>query len=192
MLRSQRIMLRILKNLARAVVLRVGGWALQLCDINNYNEPMFEYRIATLDDLKEVSRFTDFWLSGRGKRVKAPGAVDDCFVSPSQHRKYVCKYRTFLCLEELEIIGWAVVEPSDTLIHLLIAGNYRGQGIGRRMMDLLSPKFVRSKSNQSSGDPIGFYENLGYTKVCSVQSWSRLDIDKIKPSRKPNIDILQR
>ena len=153
---------------------------------------MVLYRDATLDDLKDVSRFTDFWLSGRGKRVKAFGAVDDCFISHSQHKKYICKYRTLICLEDLELVGWAVVEPSDTLINMLVAGNYRGQGIGRQMMCLLSPKFVRSKLDQSSGNPTGFYEKLGYTKVKTVKSRSRLDIDIIRPKRKPNIDVLVR
>jgi len=150
------------------------------------------YRDATLDDLKEVSRFTDFWLSGRGKRVKAPGAVDDCFISPSQHRKYIVKYRTVLCFDDLEIIGWAVVEPSSTLIHLLVHGSYRCLGIGEKLVQICAPKFVRSKSDQSSGNPIGFYTRLGFKKVRSIQSRSRLDIDVIKPNRKPNIDILRR
>lgn len=153
---------------------------------------MYFYRDATLDDLKDVSRFTDFWLSGRGKRVKAFGAVDDCFISPSQHKKYICRYRTFLCLSELEVIGWAVIEPSGTMIHLLVAGNHRGRGIGRKMMRILSPKLVRSKSNQSTGDPIGFYKRLGYRKVATEQSRSRLDIDVIRPKRKANIDVLQK
>jgi len=153
---------------------------------------MFNYRDATIDDLKAVSRFTDFWLSGRGKRVKAPGAVDDCFISTSQHRKYICKYRTFLCMDKEKLKAWAVIEPSGTLIHLLVAGNYRSCGIGRKMMGLLLPKFVRSKLDQSSGNPIGFYEKLGYRKVRTVKSRSRLDIDEIKPERKSNIDVLQR
>ncbi len=128
----------------------------------NINKPfyrgakMLRYRDATLDDLKAVSYFTDFWLSGRGKRVKEFRAVDDCFISPSQHKKYICKYRTFLCIDTFGIVGWAVVEPSGTLIHLLVGACYRGKGIGRTMMSLLSPKFVRSKSDQSSGNPIGF------------------------------------
>lgn len=151
-----------------------------------------EFRDATIEDLKAVSRFTDFWLSGRGKRLKALGAVDDCFISPSQHKKYICKYRTLICLDEVQLVGWAVIEPSSTLIHLLVAGNFRGQGIGRQMMQILSPKFIRSKSDQSSGNPIAFYKWFGYEIVRTEQSRSRLDIDSIKPNRKPNIDILQR
>jgi len=153
---------------------------------------MLIFRDATIDDLKAVSRFTDFWLSGRGKRVKAFGAVDDCFISPSQHKKYICKYRTLICLDIFCVIGWAVVSPSGTLIHMLVAGNKRGEGIGRQMMKLLSPKNVRSKLDQSSGNPIGFYERLGYRKVSTEQSRSRLDIDVIRPKRKPNIDVLEK
>ncbi len=153
---------------------------------------MLKFRDATIDDLESVSRFTDFWLSGRGKRVKAFGAVDDCFISPSQHKKYICKYRTFICLDMFWIIGWAVVAPSGTLIHLLVAGNKRGKGIGRQMMKLLSPKYVRSKLDQSSGNPIGFYKRLGYRRVATEQSRSRLDIDVIRPKRKTNIDVLER
>ncbi len=153
---------------------------------------MLNFREATIDDLKAVSRFTDFWLSGRGKRLEAPGAVDDCFISTSQHKKYICKYRTLLCLSELEIIGWAVVEKSGTLIHLIVDGSLRGKGIGKSMMGILKPKVVRSKSDQSSGNPIGFYERLGYRKVATEQSRSRLDIDVIRPKRKPNIDVLEK
>lgn len=151
---------------------------------------MLLYRDATIDDLKSVSRFTDFWLSGRGKRFGISGAVDDCFISPSQHKKYICKYRTFICHDKVKIIGWAVVEPSGTLIHLVVDGRYRGKGIGESMMLILKPRLVRSKSDQSSGNPIGFYEKLGYRVVSREQSRSRLDIDSIRPSRKKNIDIL--
>lgn len=153
---------------------------------------MIIYRQAVVDDLKAISRFTDFWLSGRGKRVNAPGAVDDYFISPSQHKKYICKYRTFLCLDELEIIAWAVVEPSGTLISLLVAGNRRGEGIGRAVIELLSPKLVRSKSNQSSGNPRPFYEKMGYKLLRRETSRSRLDIDQVRPKRPRIIDVFSR
>lgn len=153
---------------------------------------MLIYRDATLDDLKAVSCFTDFWLSGRGKRLGISGAVDDCFISPSQHKKYICKYRTLICFCEVALVGWAVVEPSGTLIHMLVSGYHRGKGIGKQMMRILLPKYVRSKLDQSSGDPRSFYEKLGYYLVRTEQSRSRLDIDVVKPKRKANIDILQR
>ncbi len=153
---------------------------------------MLIYRNAAIDDLKVVSRFTDYWLSGRGKRLGISGAVDDCFISPSQHKKYICKYRTFLCIGADEIVAWAVVEPSSTLIHLLVAGPWRGFEIGRQMLYLLNPKYVRSKSDQSSGNPRSFYEKLGYQLVRTEKSRSRLDIDVVRPNRKANIDVLER
>jgi len=152
---------------------------------------MLKYRQAVLDDLKALCKFTDWWLAGRGKSKGAVGAVNDCFISPSHHRKYILKYQTWICCDVEKIIGWAVVEPSNTMIHLLIHGDYRGKGIGSRLVKILSPRSVRSKLDQSSGNPIGFYAKLGYRKVKRVQSRSRLDIDKIYPLRDANIDVLK-
>ena len=149
------------------------------------------YRQATLDDLAGICHFTDWWLSGRGKSKGVEGAVDDYFVSKGQHSKYVQKYATWLCLDEATIVGWAVVEPSDVMIHLLVAGDRRGEGIGKVMMATLRPRFVRSKMDQASGNPISFYENLGYRRINTVKSRSRLDIDRIKPLRAKNIDVLE-
>lgn len=153
---------------------------------------MLQFRRAVLDDLSALCFFTDWWLSGRGKSKGIDGAVDDCFISPGQHKKYIEKYTTWICLDGDKIVGWAVIEPSDTMIHLLVAGNYRGLGIGSAFVDCLSPRFIRSKMDQSSGDQIGFYMSLGYRKVKRVQSRSRLDIDKIHPFRKANIDLMER
>lgn len=152
---------------------------------------MIQYRLADVNDLDLICRFTDYWLSGRGKRIGAPGAVDDCFVSPGQHRKYVSKYQTLIAFDKVTLVGWAVLAHNSIMIHLLVAGNHRCKGIGRQMVRILQPKRVRSKSDQSSGNPIAFYERLGFHKVRCEQSRSRLDIDKIKPNRSSNIDILE-
>jgi GNAT superfamily N-acetyltransferase len=144
------------------------------------------------DDVVEICKFTDWWLSGRGKKCGVPGASDDCFISPSQHTKYVVKYNTYLVYDKDKLIGWCVIEPSGTLIHMLIAHEYRGRGVGKMLLDLLRPRIVRSKSDQSTGNPGGFYERCGYVKTGSEQSRSRLGIDKIKPSRARNIDIYER
>lgn len=156
-----------------------------------YDHKMLTYRRAVLGDLKELCKFTDWWLAGRGKRQGVTGAVDDCFITPGQHRKYICRYLTWVCCDGYKIVGWAVVERSDTMIHLLVASNYRGKGIGTMLLSYLSPRFIRSKLDQSSGNPIGFYEKLGYRKVATVKSRSRIDIDEICPSRDANIDVLE-
>lgn len=147
---------------------------------------------ATLNDLDEIRTFTDFWLSGRGKRVNAPGAVDDCFISPSQHKRYIEKYITFKIIIEKKMVGWGVIQHDGSLIHFLIAGTHRGQGIGSSILNLIAPQKIRSKSDQSSGNPGPFYERLGYKKIMTVKSRSKLNIDKIRPDRKPNIDIYEK
>ncbi len=152
---------------------------------------MLNYRQAVLDDVKNLSRFTDWWLAGRGFHQQIHGAVNDCFISPGQHRKYINKYNTWICTSDEDIVGWAVVQHNDIMIHLLVAGDYRGIGIGSKLLRMLSPRFVRSKSDQTSGNPISFYQRAGYRKIDTVQSRSRLDIDVIKPFRKANIDILE-
>ena len=60
------------------------------------------------------------------------------------------------------------------------------------MILILTPRFVRSKLDQSSVNPIGFCNQLGYRKVRRVRSRSRLDIDAIRPFRKTNIDFMER
>lgn len=149
-------------------------------------------RKANIDDIRQLCTFTDYWLAGRGKARGAPGAVNDTFISPGQHKKYIERYEVWLCLQGEQIVGWAVKENRDVLIHMLVAGDLRGCGIGSQMMQVINPRFVRSKIDQSSGDPIEFYLKLGYKKVDTVRSHSRFDIEKISPNRKKNIDILER
>ncbi len=152
---------------------------------------MMIYRLATLKDLDPICRFVDFWLSGRGKAQGYSGAVNDYFISKGQQKKYIKKYTTWICMDGPDLIAWAVLEPSGTMISLLVAGSRRGEGIGKAMMSSIKPQFIRSKSDQSSGNPIGFYEKLGYRRRYRVKSRSRLDIDRVRPARKPNIDILE-
>ncbi len=147
---------------------------------------------ATLLDLPAIKTFTDFWLAGRGMRVNTPGAVNDYFISPSQHKKYITRYQTFIIILDQKLIAWCVIQNDGSMIHLLVAGSHRGQGLGTLILHKLNPHRVHSKSNQSSGDPAGFYEHNGYQLVDRVQSRSRLDIDRIRPNRKKVIDIYEK
>lgn len=147
---------------------------------------------ATLQDIKRICDFTDFWLAGRGMRFEAPGAVNDYFISPSQHKRYIEKYRTYIVRLDEEIIAWSVIQTDGTMIHLLVSGRYRHIGIGSCILKKLSPKKNHSKSNQSSGNPGSFYESQGYTKTDTIKARRRVDVDKIDPDRKPIIDIYQK
>lgn len=151
-----------------------------------------DIREATINDLQAICEFVDYWLAGRGLAHNAPGAVNDYFVSPSQHKKYIEKYVTFTVIIENKMVGWGVIQNDGSLIHFLIAGTHRGKGIGSAIIKTINPAKIHSKSNQSSGDPAGFYEHLGYEKTGTVKSKSRLDIDKIRPNRKPIIDIYEK
>ena len=157
------------------------------------NNPMFRkliYRKAVDSDLPAIRALTDFWLAGRGKAQGVPGATNDCFISPSQHAKYIRRYNTQLLFLGSILIGWAVLHPDGTLYHFLIHGEYRGMGVGGWWLGKLQPPTVRSKSNQQSGNPRKFYEKCGYHYKNSVQSRRRLDIDEIAPNRPKTIDIL--
>jgi len=147
---------------------------------------------AKLEDLNEIKTFVDYWLAGRGMKYSAPGAVNDYFISPSQHKKYITKYDTWLVKEHGILLAWAVIQNDRSLIHLLIAGDRRGQGIGKKLLTYLTPPKIHSKSNQSSGNPASFYEKHGYKKTHSIRSKSRLDINKIKPHREKVIDIYEK
>lgn len=153
---------------------------------------MLDMRRASIEDAKLLRDFTDCWLSGRGMAQGVKGAVNDCFISPSQHRKYISKYKTFLCFSNGLLIGWSVVEPNGTLIHFLIHGLYRRSGVGQKFLRWVKPESVRCKNDQSSGDPTDFYTKNGYKVVGHVRSRSRFDIDHIRPVRPKNITILEK
>jgi len=129
---------------------------------------MVTYRVAGLVDLDKIKEFVDFWLSGRGNRVNAPGAVDDCFVSVGQHKAYLRRYLVVVALEDDRIVGWAVKTLKGVLLHLLVAGDQRGQGVGGELLRIMGPVSVRSKIDQSTGDPTGWYMRKGYT-VCGTE-----------------------
>lgn len=166
------------------VVLR-DGWV----GYNNIN--MIKLRQATVDDLKSICKFTNWWLAGRGKAKGVIGAVNDYFISPSQHRKYIVKYKTVIVLDGAEIICWAVLAEGFILIHLLVAEPYRGRGIGRSVVKFLFPRIVRSESNQSTGNPIGFYEKLGYRLLGNMQRHCEFSVHLISQKQNSTIDVLK-
>jgi GNAT superfamily N-acetyltransferase len=139
------------------------------------------YRIATPADLDIIREFTDFWLSGKGYAAKVPGAGRDYFIPTGQHIDYLKYYTTLLAFRQSKIVGWAVRQRDGTLIHLLVASNCRGQGIGAHLLELLEPPTIRSKSDQSTGDPLDFYLKHGFKKTSDV-----------KIGKHKNIDILTR
>lgn len=135
------------------------------------------YRIATNDDLEGIVEFVDYWLSGGGKKDRIPGAGHDYFVRRGQHADYLRKYTVLLATLGSEIIGWAVKTSKGVLIHLLVAATFRGCGIGKEMLRRMNPDVVRSKSDQSSGDPAGFYRSQGFVSSGCERLGRKKNID---------------
>lgn len=139
---------------------------------------MVTYRPAILADIRTIKEFVDFWLSGRGMIQHAPGASNDYFVTESQHLAKI-KYGTvLLAFEDRRLVGWAAKGKNDALFYLLIAATHRHRGIGSALLKLIDPQCVRSKNDQSTGDPINFYLKHNYRIIARSQG------------KKHNIDVL--
>lgn len=136
-----------------------------------------KYRRAEESDLEEVVEFVDYWLKGVGKRDGMLGATDDFFVSLTRQRDYLKKYDVLLACFEDAIVGWAVKTNKGVLIHLLVAGTFRGQGIGGQLLRRIRPSVVRSKFDQESGDPAEFYHKQGFVKRSSERVGKHDNID---------------
>lgn len=136
-----------------------------------------EYRTAGIEDLKAVVAFVDFWLTGGGIPDGVPGSAHDFFVPVGRHESYLKKYHVLLALLAGEILGWAVKTKKGVLIHLLVAGTFRGQGIGSELLKRMAPDVVRSKFDQSTGDPAAFYIKHGFVKESSSRVGKKRNID---------------
>lgn len=129
--------------------------------------PNIIYRPATRDDTDMITHFVDYWLSGGAQHDLAPGGGQDYFVPKARHEGYLKKHHVLIALDGNHIVGWAVTTQRHSLIHLLVAGDCRGHGVGQEMLRILNPELIRSKIDQSTGDPTPFYERHGYVKTSS-------------------------
>jgi len=133
-------------------------------DFNGYH-----FRLAALEDLDDIVELVDRLLSGR-----------DFFCPRGQHLGYF-KYKTIvLAFDTSQLIGWAVRQRNGSLIHLLVETTYRGEGIGTHLLKILDPLFIRSKFDQSTGDPLPFYEKHGYRKTSDDRIGKHKNIDLLE------------
>lgn len=130
-------------------------------DYNGYH-----YRLAVLSDLDNIIELVDRLLSGR-----------DFFCPRGQHLGYF-KYKTIvLSFDNSTLIGWAVRQRNGSLIHLLVEPSCRGKGVGSHLLKILDPLFIRSKFDQSTGDPLPFYEKHSYHKTTDKRIGKHKNID---------------
>lgn len=135
------------------------------------------YRKPDKSDLRELRLFVDYWLSGRARGKDKQLASNDYFISTTQLADYLTQKHCLIALDDTEIVGWAVVSMHDVLVHILVNGNYRGLGIGSTLLKTLRPKRIRSKSDQGTGDPAKFYENLGFRKAPGPKTGKNQNIE---------------
>jgi len=152
----------------------------------------FDIKKAGLTDIALIMEFVDWWLTGKGKSFGIPGATHECFISPSQHMRYVEKYDVRLLYFEDHLVGWSVVDTKGQLIHFLIAGTFRGIGLGSAFLQEIQPQTIRSKSDQQTGNPEEFYKKNGYVYSHSVQPRCRFRFFYEKPQKKKTIDIFEK
>lgn len=133
-------------------------------------------RKATIEDLPAIISFVDYWLAGRGKGRGERLAGNDYFISPRQHRKYLNQYDVVVAISQQSIVGWSVKQHQQTLIHLLIDGNFRGRGIGIRLLRSLDPRLIRCKTDQQTGNPTSFFEKHGYNRLSNIKIGRRRQI----------------
>ena len=139
------------------------------------------YRRAKHSDLDDIVKFVDWWLAGRAVKE---GGGNDYFVTRKQHLSYTKNCIVLLAMLGDKIVGWGVVEQSNVMIHLLIAADQRGKGIGKEMLRRLNPDIIRSKSDQMTGNPASFYEKNGYILCDTIQVGKKRNIDLMMKDRR--------
>ncbi len=138
---------------------------------------MYEVKRVTSDDAEGIKFVAESIASCWGR---ASGKSDEEILSFVSHA--VCEGRvpqSFVCYKDGEAVGsfqFGLTEPytrpdlSPWLMNVFVKEEYRGQGVGRAMMES-----VRGFAEDIGLDKIylftpheGFYEKFGWTKVDSV------------------------
>lgn len=115
-----------------------------------------------MEDITAICAFCDFWMGGYGVAEGIPGAGNDYFVPKARQEKYLNKYDVRIATMADCVVGWAVMGKNNCLIHLLVNPTLRRCNIGKTLVKQLSPSSIRLKTDQKAGNPIVFYEKLGY------------------------------
>lgn len=116
-------------------------------------------RRAEMADERALADFFDAELAGRV-------GDNDFYVPRMRVSQYVRTHKTLVMYAGTRMVGCAVSNPaSNTLIHLLVARDCRGKGYGSALLRAMAPDVIRAKTDQSYGNPVGFYERMGFA-VC--------------------------
>jgi GNAT superfamily N-acetyltransferase len=99
------------------------------------------------------------------------GQLEELLRGP-HHRVYIAEIGRVL-------VGAAVTTRGSRLVNALVHPAYRGLGIGRELVEASGATEVRAKLDMSTGDPRGFYRNLGFKSTG-------------EKNEKGNIEVLRR
>ncbi|MGE0481809.1 MAG: GNAT family N-acetyltransferase [Phycisphaerae bacterium] len=112
-------------------------------------------RPAHLGDLAPLSFFFDTAL--RKDYFVRRGQLQEILSGP-HHSVYVAEIDAVL-------VGVAITTAGARLVNALVHPAYRGLGIGRALVEQSGAKQVRAKIDMSTGDPRGFYSELGFRET---------------------------
>ena len=107
-------------------------------------------RKAEIKDQYAITKYLDKYLRR------------DWFETKKRLLTFLKIYNCHLAYDGDKLIGFSVVQNNGLMIRLLIIPEYRGMGIGGMMLQESKPQIIRSKTDQSTGDPSAFYEKYGY------------------------------
>jgi ribosomal protein S18 acetylase RimI-like enzyme len=126
------------------------------------------FRPATEKDLAKILAFTDIFLR------------KDYFLRRPELKEKQRIGSMLVVLDGDKLVAWAAMGKNGALWNLLVHSKYRGRHIGETIVKELNPPLIRSKRDQSTGDPLAFYQKIGYRIV------------QVRQGRKRNIDILEK
>jgi len=126
------------------------------------------YRQATKADFARILAFVDIFLRR------------DYLVRRAELERKLEVGTMLIVMDAEKLVSWAVMGKNESLWNLLVHPKYRGRHIGQTIVERFRPLIIRSKSDQSTGDPTPFYRKLGYRIVNERQGKNR------------NITIMQR
>lgn len=107
-------------------------------------------------------------------------------------RKYCFDHmnESWVVLDGEKLVGWIFIggeKVEKTLYNLIIHPKYRGREIGKTLIEKLKPKIIRSKTDQTTGDPTEFYKKMGY-EVTAMRQGKRRKINIMRESE-PNVEL---
>jgi len=136
----------------------------------------FTIRRADATDIDEILAFLD---EGLRRDYFLRRGILRCWITGDNGdgtwRRPGC---VLLAEAEGETVGIAIMsERSSRLFNLFVHPEWRGKGVGRKLLEACSPRTVRVKRDMSSGDPAGFYRRMGYIPEPYaegyIQVWTR-------------------